>query len=105
MYLNAAVFEVFKPEVVQADWPHPLWLIHVFAFLCMCNVVFCVMLLAWKRWGYYGLLAVKGIVFIAYIFYGAKKRAFIGELVEVAILTAFMSYLWPRFKLPKPASK
>jgi hypothetical protein len=58
------------------------------------------MLLLWKRWGFYALLSVKAVVAVIYLSYNSPVRIFINEGVEVAILTAFMIYLWKRFDLP-----
>jgi uncharacterized membrane protein YhaH (DUF805 family) len=70
----------------------------LFTVLCGLNIVFHAGMLAWKKWGYWGLLLIKLIVFVTYGLEGLlTDLSHTGQdIVIVIIVSAFVLSNWKK---------
>jgi hypothetical protein len=81
---------LFLPPNIQ------LWVIYVFMFGGLLNVVCVIFLFLWKKWAFFVLCANAGTAFTVNVFLGVGVFAFIG-LAGVVILYLILRPKWSLF--------
>jgi hypothetical protein len=75
---------------IQRQLPgFPVWAVPVLTVGCLLNIVFAVALLSWKKWGFYGFVALSALAFAVNLAAGVGALAVTG-LIGVAILFAVL---------------
>lgn len=83
---------LFMGDLIQESSPEPIpkWALYAMTFIGMVNIGFAVLILQWKKIGFYGFAMMSVITFILNVFMGqdmmTSLMVFLGVLILYAIL-------------------